>query len=153
MVINDYVLEFSKVNGKKPNAILISKRENSVISINDLPQSTFMGYLRESMEKENLSAGKFSNVLCIYYLDEIGKDKIIFKDVPLRLQKKAKQTWLKITISGQELSIPYGVGEWEPRLEIKYDLNSKKKTVDNHTKRIERTIDFPVLSPPACHSR
>jgi len=152
MVINDYILEFSKINGKKPNAILISKIENSVISINDLSQSTFLGYLRESMQKENLRAGKFSKVLCIYYLDEIGEDKIIFKEVSLKLQKKAEQTWLKITISGKELSIPYGIGEWEPSLEIKYDLNFQKKTVDNHTKRIERTVDFPVLPPRAARS-
>ena len=146
MVINDYVLEFLKINRKTPNAILIIKRENSVISISDLPKSTFLGYLRESMQKENLNAGKFSNVLCIYYLDEIGEDKIIFQDLPLRLQRKAEQPMCKITISGKELSIPYDVGEWEPSLEIKYDLNSQKKTIDNHTKRIERTVDFPVLT-------
>lgn len=143
-VINDYISEFSKINKKEPNAILIRKRENSIISIEDLPQSTSMGYLRESMQKkDNLSAGIFSNVLCIYYLDEIGKDKIIFKDVPLRLQRKAEQPMFKIAMSGKELSIPYGSSEWEPSLEIKYELNISKKTVDDHTKRIEKTVDFP----------
>lgn len=142
MVITDYILEFSEINGKRPSAILIRKEEH-VISINDLPMGTSMGYLRKSVRKEeNLGAGNFSNVLCIYYFNEIGEDNIIFKDVPLKLQRKSEQT-NKITISGKELSIPYTEGEWEPSLVIKYDLNSKKKYIDDCINRIERTADFP----------
>ncbi|WP_280698169.1 hypothetical protein [Dysgonomonas sp. PH5-45] len=142
MIINDYILEFSDFNGP-PDAILIQKRENHGISIKDLPKNTSLGYLRKSMRKEeDLGAGVFSNVLCIYYLDEIGEDKIIFKDVPSKLQKKAEQIHFSLTLSGKEISIPYDVAEWEPSLEIKYDLNSQKKIVNNYAKRIEKTVDF-----------
>ncbi|GHT17546.1 hypothetical protein FACS189429_1860 [Bacteroidia bacterium] len=92
IIINDYILEFSKINGRKPKAILISDRKEHKKSIQDLPYMASMAYLQNYIQKkENIGAGVFSNVICIYYLDQIGEDKTIFKDVPIKLQKKAEQ--------------------------------------------------------------
>jgi len=144
IIIKDYISEFSKINGKKPKAILISENVNSVISIQDLPYLASMAYLRESVQEEkNIGAGRFSNVLCIYYLDQISEsNKMIFKNVPSKLQREPKLI-LKITMNGKEISIfDDGYPEWEPSFEIIYDLNSKNKIVNDYKQKIERIVNW-----------
>jgi hypothetical protein len=139
-VVKDYISEYSKTIGEKPRAILIRKDEKSVITIKDLPEETSLGYLQKSLQKkENISTGKFFNVLCVYYVNEISKDEINFKEVSLKLKKKAEQTD-KIVIGGKEILISNDIFEWQPQLVIKYNLLSKSKVVNNYKEKAEKSI-------------
>jgi hypothetical protein len=40
------------------------------------------------------------------------------------------------------LSISNELTEWEPSLEIIYNLNSKQKHINDYIKRIERIVDW-----------
>jgi hypothetical protein len=141
-VIEDYISEFSSNTLKNPNAILIRKTDSLKITIKDVPERALKGYLQKSVdEKNNLRVGMLSNVICIYYTDEFAKNEIDVKNIPPRLLEKGKSTD-KLVLNGKEILISNDMMEWQPTFEIIYDLPNNSKTINNHTKKVERTKSF-----------
>jgi ribosomal protein L30E len=140
----DYISEFSIINKKKPKAIIIRKSKISAITINNLPERASMEYLQGSIQnRDSLNAGTINGVLCIYYLNEIGKNEIKHKDVIQRLQKKAMKID-KLVIGGKEILIHNNMVEWQPSLEIHYYLELKEKVIINYEDRTERSMPFSL---------
>lgn len=144
-LVLDYLSEFSTMTREKPRAIIIRKNENSIITIKDLPEQASMEYLKKSfLKKDSISAGKIDNVLCFYYHTEIGKNEINYKNVPLRLQKRANES-NKLVINDKEIFFSNDMIEWQPQLEIKYDIYLKKKVINNYVNRTEKTVIWANL--------
>lgn len=141
-IIKDFLSEFSSINRKKPNAILIRKFDSLRITIEDMPERTFKGYLQESLDGKEIKVGMSDNIICIYYLQEFKKDEIILKDVPLHFLKSVMSTD-KIVLNGKEILILNNKMEWQPTFEIVYDLRIKSKTISNHENKVETTKPFP----------
>jgi hypothetical protein len=103
-----------------------------------------MEYLQGSIQnRDSLNAGTINGVLCIYYLNEIGKNEIKHKDVIQRLQKKAMKID-KLVIGGKEILIHNNMVEWQPSLEIHYYLELKEKVIINYEDRTERSMPFSL---------
>jgi hypothetical protein len=141
-VIKDYISEFSSNSRKNPDAILIRKSDSLKITIKDIPERASKGYLEKSVnEKNNLRVGMLCNVVYIYYADEFAADDINVKDVPSSLFEETKST-NKLVLNGKEIQISNAMMEWQPTFEIEYDLANRSKSINNHTKKVERTRSF-----------
>ena len=141
ILIEDYKSEFSEFDKNESlNSIIIRKNSNSEIIIKDIPLSAAMGYIKEN-KVHNYKAGMFSEILCLYYIDELNSSAKIFMDLPLELKNKAKEE-SKIIIGSKEILVSNEFIEWHPTLEIIYSLERKEKTVKNLSDDTERNIKF-----------
>lgn len=135
--VQDYLKTFLIYNRIKPHAIYINV-DKSLISIKDLSENISMGYIDEIKQNGNLKVGKIHNTICFYLDEEINGSDDIFKKIKIKNNEVQVDT---VKLNGKDLIIPYNSSmEWEPTLEIRYDLVLKMKRVNyyigNETKEL-----------------
>lgn len=121
-LIKQFNLQFRKKSNSKLSGVII-RRSGSLVTIKDVPKNAMLGYISEVDEQKDFSKGIVSGIICLYNADEWKIEKNDFKEIPYKLIRESRKN-SSIVINGKKINFANNDIEWNPELEITYDLNS-----------------------------
>lgn len=122
----------------KINAVYILERksdEGQIIKIMDCPIEVIFGTLNQN--DYNLKIGNYNNILCQFNLVDNNQRLYFLEDMISSILEKAKSEKKITFMSGKTYSLTYGALEWEPKIEIDYNITLGTKTIRDLTTGME----------------
>lgn len=126
-LINNYKFEFVNMTGEPPFAVVINK-QNSNVKIMDISKNSALEYLNNGKLKKKV--GLYSNILC-FYDNDVLTSKSLFKNIPKKIKDDAKKGII-LSFDNKKLEIQRDFIEWQPELEIIYDGDLNKKSINRN---------------------
>ena len=147
LCLNDFISEYKVLKPDKDlSALMIkSKIENNniIYVLCDAPEKVIYGGLSDLKKNKtnSFSIGVYNGLLCQFYTKNLNNYSSVFKDVDIAVKEKASSFEIVTDNDGKTYTLDLSLLNWEPEIEIIYNINKSKKEIHftkNHKTQIKK---------------